>query len=370
MSRSHLFLHKWLLHFFFISFLISSCIAWKIWWPLENDFFPMVPITPWLQIPVWVDHTVCSLFFLTLTATVLLPGNNRMPTVMVLSFLVLLSFHVARIQPWSVFMVASAVMLRANGKWLHWGLVLLVAGIYLWSGIFKFNYWYRAGLVPLFAEGVEKLFPFISAKAGWLLRVLHFIPVLHVLVLPLFFIRVLRKPLAIVMMVYHAGAIAVMAVWTPDSNYVIWPWNISLLIFWVWVILSPSLQFQHPFKQIKMAVRHAPALFFLIWVYVLPVAWLSGKISSTPCFHLYSVMGNEVLLTPAEPYFNEPLVSRQQSAYYSIGLAYLKQYGVPFPDAPANFMYTIDAWKKKGLPVEKIRLEKYTWEDSEVVIIE
>jgi hypothetical protein len=265
--------------------------------------------------------------------------------------------HVSRLQPWSVFFIGAFIIQHTSAKKLNSHLPWFVAAVYAWSCIFKFNPWYKQLIVPDIEEAIMNLFS-TSHSSGFIHTAINILPAVTLVILILSFIRIFSKWAALFFILYHAGVIVVLGVWKNNANYVIWPWNFSLLLYWWYVFFSKN-NYDINFSGFNLKL---PAFYVLSWIFLFPLTWFSGFVSSTACMHLYSGMGNEAFI-PAQ-YVNRQNASiwSDNELFYAVSIDYMQFSGVPFPDAPDNFRHAERKLRKqKIIKGGKMRIEKYTF---------
>lgn len=364
---SHLFSYVWLLRICFLSFIISVCYSHPLWWVSESHIFPVIPVAAGLYIPVWLDNFLIVLFFAVIAVCSMYNQvSQRLLWLSLFLFVLLVCFHVSRLQPWSVFFMGMLVIIKSDTKHTRLFMLLFLTGMYVWSNVFKLNFWYHQTISPEFCLGVENITG-INANSSVLQFILYALPFIMMVSMILIHVNRLKIIIAVGIIFYHLVVIIVLGFWRNNPNYVIWPWNLALVIFWIhFIIERKKYAFRNLITHIQWKKSLLP-LVAVVWMFIFPAFWFTGRVSSTACFHLYSGLGNEGSMPATEVMRYNCSIWRGKELYYSIDLDYTQQCGVPFPDAPGNYRYVEAIWKKKGI-IKKgnLLIEKYTFGSNKI----
>ena len=205
---------------------------------LATRAFPRVPILdgwPLLQPPL--DAIALGVLFAALGGVVFAPRPRWWATAATVLAIVLALEDQSRWQPWFyqyVAMLGALAVARDSDDGLAaWRVVL--AGLYLWSGIQKLNVTFMTRLFPWLVEPVSGGLPAGLQQmllAGWFLVPMTEIAVALGLLVP----RV-RNAAVIAAIATHLVVLALLGPLAHGTNAVIWPWNVAMaslvaLLFW------------------------------------------------------------------------------------------------------------------------------------------
>ena len=124
-----------------VFFLTGFIMSINLWIP--NRFFPLLPYFDiHLDIPVAIEYALTALLFLSLAVAILL--NNRFILMLFFALLLLFIFqNQNRWQPWvhiyALLLIPFAIKKSAKQKDHSHYFQIIMIGIYVWSGIHKFN---------------------------------------------------------------------------------------------------------------------------------------------------------------------------------------------------------------------------------------
>src|SRR5438067_735087 len=217
----------------------SFLLSWKLW--LSSRLFPLAPVSNYLpEIPYPIDY-IWFLSLLALLAVIsFLPRPRKLVLIFVCLAALLSLWDQTRWQPWFyqyLFMLAGFGFLawKENDPGGNRAALdacrLIVASIYLWSGVQKLNVTF-----------VRTTWPDIAAflPSSWQAAVAHF-PLWLILVVPLVEIfiglglltRRFRSGAVLVAVATHLAILLLLV--ASGENVVVWPWNIAMTSF-VWIL--------------------------------------------------------------------------------------------------------------------------------------
>jgi len=214
---------------------VGVWLSWKLWLPDRS--YPLVPV--WDGLPA-VSAGVGQAWLVALLALLVTAPLLSRPGLALGLYLVgivaLGMWDQSRWQPWAYQYTAMLACLWA----VPWGdptkperrrsalnaCRVLLAGMYLWSGLQKFNVSFASEVFPWLIEPVVPEEARAFARHGALLP-----PVIEAalgvgLLVPAF------RPLAVLgVLGMHAGVLYVLGPWGHDWNSVVWPWNGAMMAF-------------------------------------------------------------------------------------------------------------------------------------------
>jgi hypothetical protein len=217
----------------------SFLLSWKLW--LSSRLFPLAPVSNYLpEIPYPFDY-ISFLALLALLAVIsFLPRSRTIILIFVCLAALLSLWDQTRWQPWFyqyLFMLAAFGLLawKKNDTGSNRAALdackLIVASIYLWSGVQKLNVTF-----------IRETWPDIAAflPSSWQAVVSH-LPSYLILVIPLVEIvtglglltRRFRNGVVLVAIATHMAILLLLV--ASGENVVVWPWNVAMMLF-VWIL--------------------------------------------------------------------------------------------------------------------------------------
>ena len=217
----------------------SFLLSWKLW--LSSRLFPLAPVSNHLpEIPYPIDYIWFLSLLALLAVVILLPRSRKLVLILVFLAALLSLWDQTRWQPWFyqyLFMLAAFGLLvskkndnEGNRAALD-ACRLIVASIYLWSGVQKLNVTF-----------IREIWPDIAAflPSSWQAAVAHFPPYL-ILMIPFVEIfvglglltRRLRNGAVLVALATHLAILILLI--ASGENVVVWPWNVAMALF-VWIL--------------------------------------------------------------------------------------------------------------------------------------
>lgn len=216
-----------------IGYLSCLMISFELWFPVEN-IFPVVPVINELgEVPVFITIVISSLMLSFLYLSLFHRFKQRLLITMtiVLTF-VLVPLDVLRLQPW-VFYFSSMLLTYSffpanNEDKIITILAVIMAGIYFWSGVQKFNYTF---INETFIWLIEPVYKINSAEIPIGFKTLAFIAALIECTSgALLITKRHHRKAAIVLMGMHFFILTVLGPFGHTTNTVTWPWNIAFII--------------------------------------------------------------------------------------------------------------------------------------------
>lgn len=208
-------------------------------WTLEREL-PPVPLVPGLPMatPAWSAALSGALIVLAAATPVLIGSRPRvlaslcpLGAVLVAAWLAL--HDALRLQPWFllymlVLWLVAAAALGGPGSaaLLRRSTALLLAGVYLYSGLHKFSHTF---VYETFPELVRPLAGAVNAPE-WLVAALAWaVPPGEVLIGVLLLVPRARAAGVIAAGAMHAGILLALGPLGRNENAVVWPWNLAML---------------------------------------------------------------------------------------------------------------------------------------------
>lgn len=208
-----------------IAFLIGILLSHHLW--LSDRFFPLAPVMDWMPgFSSPIDAIFLLLLMLTLGVGVVWAKQKVFYVFLGLLILFLLQDQM-RWQPW-VYIYALFLIPFLHKKQTIAYFQIILIGVYIWSGIHKLNpnfiaFTFNDILKYLFEIRNPELIKSLE-KAGYLVAAIE-IGIGLVLAVPK-----LRKIGVFLAMGTHLFILLYLSPWGIDTNYIVYPWNIAMVI--------------------------------------------------------------------------------------------------------------------------------------------
>jgi hypothetical protein len=217
----------------------SFLLSWKLW--LSFRLFPLAPVSDYLpEIPYPIDYIWFFSLLALLVVISFLPRSRTTVLIFVCLAASLSLWDQTRWQPWFyqyLFMLAAIGLLAWNEKDAGSNRAalnacrLIVASIYLWSGVQKLN-------ITFVRQTWSDLAAFLPGY--WQAAVAH-LPSYLILVVPLveifiglgLLMRQFRNGAVLLAIATHMAILLLLV--ASGENVVVWPWNVAMTVF-VWIL--------------------------------------------------------------------------------------------------------------------------------------
>ena len=221
------------------TFITEILLSWKLWFPVDREF-PMMSALSWFDFSVGIVGDGFLLFTLLIALIFIAIDKHRTFAISItLGCLVILVLEdITRFQPWVYTQGAILFLISFNNrkreKAILSGVMFIVASVYVWSGIQKFNLIFFRETFPwlLSAFGIDIR---IDSKHAYdiLNYLVAVIPLIEVSIgLFLLFTRT-RKIGIITGLLMHSFIILSLGPSGHNWNIIIWSWNLCLMLFLV-----------------------------------------------------------------------------------------------------------------------------------------
>ena len=244
-------------------FLTSLAISYKAWFALSN--FPNATIFH-LEVPYFVFQSF-TVFLILLVFVQPFWFANRLIyrlILLILGLLFILDFGL--IQPWAwmyfIFMWASSLFAKYYFKYKDLSPILailkvLLALIYIFSGIFKFNPNFEEIVLPYLLMPVTN---YLWQYNDWIISVFSIAPFIEIALGVSLLFNGISKYSKFGLIAMHLFVLLMIGPLGLNQNIVIWPWNLQM-IFLLWFLFPMKIEkaslfpfwnllFKKPFKYI------------------------------------------------------------------------------------------------------------------------
>ncbi len=296
----------WLNRVIVVGLVVGLLFSTKLW--VSTREYPLVPLLGFVPpLPYPLDYLLFALFIALLVGALLFRG--RLAGALVVATLALAVPLVlqdqGRLQPWFYqysFMLA-AVGFSKLGRFSTESALntcrLIVAFIYLWSGLQKAHVNFADNVYPWLIEPLASHLP--SGAVAALGHGAYAVPIMETAIGLGLLIRPLQKPAVVGAILMHCFILFTLGPWGHDWNSVVWPWNLAmvafvLILFWrapdnpsFLVMLKPEGSTLRTIVLVLFAFM--PALnFFGLWDSYLSASLYSG---STEEGYVYAADGSQ-----------------------------------------------------------------------------
>ncbi len=269
-----------------LGLLLGLLISYPAW--LSERVYPFAPIFEFSSLLLPFSTAIFLLLIISLVSNLFALRRLWLHSLISLSLLTLLILpDYTRLQPWifhylSIFFLLT-FLYKTSGEMTAKVLNatrILLAGIYLWSGIQKFNTYFFTNTFPWFTEH------YWFGEQGYYLAVIiaFFVPLLEAFIGLGLLTKRFRKPalaLSVLMFMVVIGSLTVGHNWNP----VVWPWNFILLAMAFTLFLNQEDTFR---DMIQKAKKNLLAILTTLIFILLPAGNWFGFTDHYLSWSLYS----------------------------------------------------------------------------------
>ncbi|MGI8494459.1 MAG: hypothetical protein ACR2L1_03985, partial [Pyrinomonadaceae bacterium] len=283
---------KFLLVTICLGLIAGIVFSHELWFPVFRTF-PRAPLVFGLpeHFVVPFEWLFSSILFVSLIAVVFSRQPKVFLAIVIFSLLLLAFFDQTRMQPWAYeYLIIFAVF-----YWHDWenpdnsaiertiGLgQIVVAGLYVWSGIQKMNYNFAHDILPFLLIPVQNLFPTFELPLGFPGIA---IPLTEFLIGCGLLFRRTRNAAVCFAVSMHTIILSLLI--AKDYNSIVWVWNLTLIFAVVFAFWNNNVSLKEvvanekfaPRKIMVFAFAALPFLnFFGYWDSFLSGAYYSGNV--------------------------------------------------------------------------------------------
>lgn len=240
------------------SFLAEMAFCWKLWIPVGREF-PKVPAFDFIapNFSLYSNTFILGLLILGLIGVILNQFPRYSIWLTLFCFFLLILEDITRLQPWvysqGIILFLFSLKKEQRNKGILYGTLLVIAGVYIWSGIQKINVGFLNGTFPwmLSALGIDiEIDP--EQPMRWFNYAFLIAPVIEILCGVFLLRNRTRKTGAVLGIGIHLFNLLVLGPFGHNWNSVTWPWNVSLILFLlIWFRSDLSLNFKSAVSQVK-----------------------------------------------------------------------------------------------------------------------
>lgn len=242
-----------------IVFIAQFIISWRMWISYER-LFPKVFTFGFLEINLPISLEVI-LMALTCVSLILF-ALRKLELVSIIVFVLSVFFMVAddliRFQPWLFLHGILLVFHYVVKDPVHFKrlFILILSGLFIWAGLLKFNISFLTNTWAFLWSGYTDNYQDMLLSTEQLESInslselpmrywkSSIIPITEILAGLLLILPKSRKVGAVLGMLTQIGILFFIGPWAKDWNHVIWPWNIELFIFFLWLVRDKTKLFE------------------------------------------------------------------------------------------------------------------------------
>ena len=244
-------------------------LSYKLW--LSDRFFPLTPVFDFLpSISNPVDWGVIYIVAVFIALNFVYPSGKKLLFILIAVLFILALLDQNRWQPWffQYFFMLTAFAITSHSKLIFDEtetrlkiLQLIIAGVYFWSGIGKFNSGFYNEVVPWLTH---PFYQFLPKNLDFIIEYFTFsIPFIELFVGIGLFHRKTGKMAIIFAIITQLFILITLSPLGYNYNFVMWPWNIAMIFFVVLLFFNLPVV---SLSNLKVLLKsHAVKMIFLLF---------------------------------------------------------------------------------------------------------
>ena len=313
----------WIYRIIVFGILTQVLLSWPLWWKTKAvvSYLPIFTFFDgWLEesylviFPLFLLLTILSLFF---------PNKNVLTKLLLVTGLILVIGNIHRLQVWFYFYGLLLFLFvwkkKITDESIFFTIRFVLVGVYVWSGLHKFNIHFEDIIFHWLFEPLGVRFP------SWM----SYVPGGVELLIGIGLIFNSTRHLSVFScLLFHGIILGLLGPLGHNWNIVVWPWN----------LVMPILVFLLFFKTKYLDLKNSRATLFtffpvvmvLILVWILPVFNYFGFTPEQLSFKMYAGSNPEIVL-----YFGEKdrsLVGKHPTIHKPLPSSSLPNYRVVLDD--------------------------------------
>lgn len=343
-----------------------SCmlLCYQLW--LNERNFPLSPVFDFLPaIPFPFDIIILGLFIITTLLSVIIPQQKIIISILILGIYLAIN-DINRWQPWFYqYMIMFFILSFYNSKnkneqhssAIILSFKLMIASIYIWSGLQKLNPHFVFDTFPWLMEPFFHMFGYSIMKyINWLS---HAFPLIETVTGILLLLNKFQKVGATLAILMHLFILFVLSPFGQNYNPVVWPWNIFMIAINIILFYKSTSITKNDFIQLK---KYYSLLFVIILFCLMPLLNFFNKWDSYLSHNLYSGNTSNGLVFVSDsvkqnlPEHIKQYVSEPDN---ELNIKYwcMMELGVPAYPEKRNFQYVTNTLYKYANDSSEIYLE-------------
>ncbi len=328
--------------------IVEVLISYSLWFPQRE--FPILPLITFPTAFLNFEDFLAPLLLLALIIHAAGFFLRASAISAVLFFLLAIILDITRVQPWvyqyilmfTAFVFATKKNVGENQqKEALCCFQIIIASIYIWSGLHKFNLFFPLSMVPWLFE------PIITNQSQFFALFIIFsflLPPLEVLLGIGLFIKNYRRIAIIGLCLMHAIILYTIGPLGHSWNEVVWPWNILMMVM---IILLFWKAEEKACYLIKLNLKNVPFLVILFLSSIAPAfnfinlwpSYLSWALYSSDTYQAQISLPQEQLLKLPEVIQRSTIVSAKEEESLIDIISWSEAVvGVPLPPEVLNYL--------------------------------
>jgi len=284
---------NWIFRILLIGLATQMLLSFRLWW-MPDDILPYLPVIEtsgqWLE---QISIVLFPVFLLLILACLRWPDKEIILKLLFISGLFLVLGNIHRLQVWFYYYGLLLILFLWRKKALTESFLItmrgVVIGVYLWSGLHKFNVYFVNDIFPWLVEPLGITATTWQAYGAGGVEMLIGIGLLF---------QPTRNFTVVGSLIFHLTILGLLGPFGHNWNMVVWPWNLvmPILVFLLFYkTKSPDV------KNILSILKKYPiGLFVLGLVWILPAFNYIGFTPEQLSFKMYAGSHPEMVL-----YFGE-----------------------------------------------------------------
>ena len=310
--------------------LVTQLTCYQLW--LAHEGFPSFPVADvFVDWPAWLQAGMFYASLLLMLFTVVKPLKTVVGLLLFLQLIICLADQ-NRWQPWQyqfLFMLGAWLFIKEEKQQL-WGWQLIMIGTYFFSGLWKLN---TAFILDVWIGFILKGWLGINEVASWVYRLGYALPLVEIFsAIGLCFSRSRRLSVGLLAGM-HLLILGMLGPWGMNVNYVLWPWNVAMLLLVSALFYKPAFQWIKPREWKIYAWLILVCWLLLPWLYKADLwdRYLSSVLFNEGASIMYICTQNAAALEELKPFVrkNSLLPCNKAISVYHWGGSVLNS--IPYP---------------------------------------
>lgn len=311
--------------------LVTQLTCYKLW--LAHEGFPALPVADvfggW---PAWLQAAMFYASLLLLLITVLKPLKPVVGLLLFMQLLICLADQ-NRWQAWQyqfLFMLGAWFFIKEDKQRL-WGWQLIMISTYFFSGLWKLN---TAFILDVWIGFILRGWLGINQVASWAYRLGYVLPLVEIFSAIGLCFGPSRKIALWLLAGMHILILLMLGPLGMKVNYVLWPWNVAMLVLITVLFYKPSFKWMKPREWKPYTWLILVSWLGLPWLYKADLwdRYLSSGLFNERVSMMYICTQNATALKEMKPYIrkNSLLPCNTAISVYHWGESILNS--IPYPE--------------------------------------
>ena len=322
--------------------LITQLTCYKLW--LAHEGFPAFPVADvfggW---PAWLQAGMFYISFLLMLIAVVKPLRSVVGLLLFLQLLICLADQ-NRWQAWQyqyMFMLGTWLFIKEDRQRL-WGWQVIMVGTYFFSALWKLN---TAFILDVWIGFILKGWLGITDPASWVYRLGYLLPMVEIFSAIGLCFSCSRRLSAGLLAGMHLLILLMLGPLGMNVNYVLWPWNVAMLLLLSALFYKSSFLWIKPGEWKPFTWLIVLCWLLLPWLYKADLwdRYLSSVLFNENASLMYICTQNASALEELKPYMrkNSLLPCNEAISVYHWGESIMNT--IPYPQK-RNYKHIAGYW--------------------------